>query len=250
MTQDLKKGDVVHVRAVVTNSLDCDGDVAVHIQSSCGLVRREVSPRAIVYVEPRALQVGDKVTWGSKLTNWTIRAICENQAMISCGENSWRTIELADLERPVWTELRRSPKPTESGSGTTPRALQVGDIVECPSGVGRNIRINAILRDYAWTCGKFLIPGSTPGRVYPIVTLVRAESPKPRTRREQLTEAYPNLIDRIDEVAKEQGNAFKLDEPEESSAGEALNKVFTWGETTEGYYFWVKQAQQHGWPFR
>lgn len=178
---NLKKGDVVHVRAVMESSTPCrDGDVSVYIQSTCGRVRREVAPAAVVHVESRAPQVGDEVF----------------------------------------------------GPATTLK-----------------LRVNAILGDYAWTCTTDVVPGSARGNIHPLASLERAEPSKPRTRRDQLAEAYPRLIDRIEEAVKEQHRLSDLDEPAEECAGEALNSVMTFSYTREGHDFWAAQAKQHGWLF-
>lgn len=99
--RELKKGDIVHVRAVVDDPLDGDGDVALVVKGAtindCDIW---CAPSEVVHVEPRAMQVGDLVTWGTRVSNWTILAVDGDTAWIKSATSEWRQdMKLADLER-------------------------------------------------------------------------------------------------------------------------------------------------------
>lgn len=96
---DIKVGDTVHVKMTVMSYTE--GDVLVVSENGNGwFARRE----DIVHVEPRPLQVGDLVTWGNGVWEYTIRAVAEGHAMLSHEIEAnrdlvWRVEPLSKLRR-------------------------------------------------------------------------------------------------------------------------------------------------------
>lgn len=99
-------GDTVHVRAtVLSSSPDSDGDVIVripHRRLGCDRYAAQcVNPAHIVKVEPRALQVGDIVTWGTGAVCYELRAIDElgDGALVKSDSGYYTTECIHNLRR-------------------------------------------------------------------------------------------------------------------------------------------------------
>lgn len=91
---DVKVGDTVHVRAQVTGT--DRGLPRVEYEGAFFTVFR----KDIVHVEPRALVVGDTVTWGSKVFNFRILAIDGDEAWLrSIDSTVWKVEPLRALVR-------------------------------------------------------------------------------------------------------------------------------------------------------
>lgn len=99
---DIKVGDVVHVRGVVTDVIGPDGGDARSL-FTVGFTELESAdawPEEIVHVEPRALQVGDRVKRPVfRNTGGEIRAIDGNIAWIKHDDGIYANANLAELER-------------------------------------------------------------------------------------------------------------------------------------------------------
>jgi hypothetical protein len=64
---------------------------------------------------------------------------------------------------------------------------------------------------------------------------------------EQLTEAFPDQIERIKACAVQHSPSCVLDTDCEQNAGEALAGAFVWAETPEGYAYWANLARSKDW---
>jgi hypothetical protein len=136
MSAEVKVGDTVHVNGCVTGVYP-SGMFIVALGPNDTYV--QMSAADIVHVEPRPLQVGDKVTWGTKFENWTLAAVHGEHAFVTQGDYALK-VALADLVR-----VDEPPAPKcEIGVSTNcyygdqrwprhvdePRPLQVGDRVK------------------------------------------------------------------------------------------------------------------------
>jgi len=61
---------------------------------------------------------------------------------------------------------------------------------------------------------------------------------------EQLTEAFPDQIERIKACAAPDDD---LSGPAVRTAGDALSRVFVWIQTDEGQNYWANLARSKGW---
>lgn len=74
----LRKGDVVTVRAVVTDAdLDHDGDLTIRVNDNGDTY---VQPSEIMTIEPREIKVGDRVRDGGH--EGEVKAICDGRAWV------------------------------------------------------------------------------------------------------------------------------------------------------------------------
>ena len=100
MAQQVKAGDVVHVRAVVIQEIEGGNSLLIGCNETSQYentsARAVVSRDTIVHVEPRALQVGDKVR-DSEGDVAEIVAIRRDEVWIDYGPNKISCLTL-DLE--------------------------------------------------------------------------------------------------------------------------------------------------------
>lgn len=94
---DVKPGDVVTVRGTVQREADADGDVYIRFANRMGEWAGYVRPDQIVSVEPRPLQVGDKVRVGSGSLDGIVLALHVDKVWVDVRGEGPYTYNLTDL---------------------------------------------------------------------------------------------------------------------------------------------------------
>lgn len=91
--RSIKVGDIVHVRARVTNIAGLFPKVAFKEDEAM------VGDEEIIHVEPRPIKVGDRVRNGGDDTEYVVLAISDDRAWIKHNTYLWKTVLLANLTR-------------------------------------------------------------------------------------------------------------------------------------------------------
>lgn len=92
----LFKGQKVHVEATVESpEPDREGEIVININGYDTYANID----DIIHAEPMPFAVGDLVTWGDGLRNYTILCIDESVAFLKHGHNSHATQDVSTLRR-------------------------------------------------------------------------------------------------------------------------------------------------------
>jgi hypothetical protein len=98
--KDIKVGDVVHVRGFVeSGGTGYDRSVTrVRFADDARYPSTYVPTASVAHVEPRQIQVGDTVTWGTRFNNFIVCSIDGDEATVR-PEGSQYIMPVSKLER-------------------------------------------------------------------------------------------------------------------------------------------------------